>query len=338
MTALNEFVRLEASGLWIGSPGAQRQDVILSMGKASLTVYDRGERPLAHWSLAAVTRLNPGQRPALYAPDPKALERLELDDDTMIRAIERIRKAVDRDRPHPGRLRFRLTLLVSIGVALLALVWLPGAVVRYAAQIVPDAARMSISDDLLGRLQRVAGRPCSDAEGTRALNALVQRLQPALPAGVLVLRGAIRDSAHLPDGTILLNRTVVEDVENPEAAAGYALAEAERMQGREPFRELLDASGLMATLQLMTRGALPEETLDAYAETLVTTRPEPVPAPELLARFAAAGVSSTTYAYALDISGETTLALVEGDPVVPGSAAPILSDDAWVALQGICGE
>jgi hypothetical protein len=58
----------------------------------------------------------------------------------------------------------------------------------------------------------------------------------------------------------------------------------------------------------------------------------------LLARFEAAAVRSTPYAFALDPTGETTLGLIEADPVPLAVAAPLMPDADWVSLQGICGE
>ncbi|MDP4989790.1 MAG: hypothetical protein NWQ37_01075, partial [Marivita lacus] len=108
MTALKEFQRLEAEGVWRATPADQRKDVIVSVGDASLTILDLRENVLAHWSVAAVARANKGQMPAIYHPDGDPGETLEFGEDSvqMIDAIERIRSAIDRTRPKPGKLRF----------------------------------------------------------------------------------------------------------------------------------------------------------------------------------------------------------------------------------------
>ena len=60
MTALPEYQRLECSGLWRDGPGAQRREVIVAFGDATLVIADaRSDRALAHWSLPAVLRLQP---------------------------------------------------------------------------------------------------------------------------------------------------------------------------------------------------------------------------------------------------------------------------------------
>ena len=53
--------------------------------------------------------------------------------------------------------------------------------------------------------------------------------------------------------------------------------------------------------------------------------------------FAAAQLPSTPFAYAVDVTGEETLGLIEADPMQGRSVEPILSDAEWISLQGICG-
>ena len=70
MTALNQYQRLEAIGLWRENPQSEPRDVIVSFGDATLILTDpKSEIPVAHWSLPAVYRLNPGTHPARYSPD-----------------------------------------------------------------------------------------------------------------------------------------------------------------------------------------------------------------------------------------------------------------------------
>ena len=75
MTALREYQRLECPGLWREMPEAQRRDVIVTFGDATIVLRESpSERALTHWSLPAVVRLNPGRMPALFAPGPGAAE------------------------------------------------------------------------------------------------------------------------------------------------------------------------------------------------------------------------------------------------------------------------
>lgn len=337
MTALKKYQRLETSGLWRPAKDAQRREVIVSFGDATLVLADKSDMALTHWSLAALRRLNPRQRPAVYSPDPEAIETLEIQDDLMITAIEKVINAVSRKSPHPGRLRLTGFLVSITLVIALTVFWLPSALVNHAARVVPEVTRQAVGTQLLNNIQRLSGRPCNNPEGRRALSALSARMAPSFKK-IVVLRSGVGQTEHLPGGFLLMNRSLVEDYETPEVPAGFVIAEAMRVDQNDPLARLLHAIGPVSTLRLLTSGQIPEAALKTYAEDLLTARQESLEPQELLARFEAAGVSSSPYAYALDVSGETTLELIEADPSQHGATRPVLSDGDWVSLQNICLE
>ncbi len=336
MTALSEYERLECTAVWRPEPDAQRRDVFVSIGDATLMIHDSADRMLAHWSLAAVSRVNPGERPALYTPGADAPEELEIEDEVMIDAINRVQRSIQRRRPRPGRLRLALLAGGLAAVLAGAVFWLPDALIRHAASVVPQAKRAELGARLLTDIRRVAGTPCTSVNGRNALERLKARLFPSSPGALVILSSGIPASRHLPGGLILLNRTLVEDHEDAAVVAGYVLAELERAAAIDPVEDLLRTGGFPAAFRLLTTGDVEDAVLEQHAERLLAEPAAPVPDDRLLARFAEAGVASTPYAYARDISGETTLALIEADPG-PG-AQPLLSDGQWVSLQGICGE
>ncbi|WP_306116131.1 MULTISPECIES: hypothetical protein [unclassified Roseovarius] len=340
MTALDEYQRLEASGLWRATPDVQRTEVIVSIGDATLIITDLREQPLAHWSIPAVQRANPGRRPAIYHPDGDPGETLELSENEkeMVSAIEKLRAAVERRRPHPGRLRLVVFLASMAAVVALMVFWLPGAMRAHAVSVVPDVKRQEIGAALLDIMQRITGPACRDAEGTAALMQLAARLPAANgPGRIIVVRGGVRDATHLPGGTILVNRALVEDHEDPDVVAGYIIAERLRSERYDPLEELLEHKGFWASFQLLTTGEIRPELLQSYAQHLLTGDKTVLSDEVMLLGFRSWSVRSTPYAFAVDISGETTLGLIEADPFVDGSPDPVLSDANWVRLQGICG-
>ncbi|WP_068119105.1 hypothetical protein [Tropicimonas marinistellae] len=336
MTALKQYARLECPGVWKPEPNAQRQNVIVSFGDASLVICDRTGRPLSHWSLAAVVRINRGKTPALYTPSAEAIETLEIDDTSMVDAIEQVRSALLKSRPRQGRLRLFLTAGAALLTAGALAFWMPGALMTHTLEVVPEPSRDEIGNRLFAAIGRVSGAPCHSKRGDRALARLSQRLMIPDTTRLLVLKGGIPDTVSLPGGTILINSRLVEDHESVEVVAGYILAEDARSGSLDPLEPLLESAGLVAVLRLLTTGHLPDNALQSYAETLTASAPAPVAEEALAARFAAAGLSSTPYAYALDVTGEATLGLIEADPMRGEDASTVLEDGDWVALQQIC--
>lgn len=336
MTALTKYDRLEATGLWRPSPDGQRREVIVSIGNATLMIADMNDQAITHWSLAAVARANDGDTPAIYFPDGDEGETLELPENEteMIAAIESLRTAIAKSRPRPGRLRWLGVSLSLATVAAVVLFWLPGAMRDNTLRVVPQVKRETLGVALIERMQRVTGPMCNDAAGLRALRRLGTRLE-TLKLAVVPALG--RPALHLPGGVIVLDRSVFEDWEEPDVAAGYILSELAAQIERDPLADLLDAVGPWENFRLLTTGEISAPALDGYAEHLMTAPAADPDTANLLALFEASDVPATPYARARDITGESTLDLIEGDPMQGRETEPLLPDSAWLRLQNLCG-
>lgn len=341
MTALKKYLKLETIGLWRPGAEAQRREVLVLFGDATLMLKDpKTERPLTHWSLPAIERLNPLSTPALYAPGfEEAGETLEIDDTEMIAALETVRSAIRREAPRRGALRGGLIAGGFGLLALAALVWLPGAIYRHAASVLPEATRQAIGAMVLADLPRVTGAPCADPIARDALEALGFRLFGAEGEGrLVVLRDGPAASLHLPGGGIALNADLIELQDSPEVAAGFALAEALRTEAEDPLLPVLRHAGLFATLGLLTSGKLDPKAVDGYAEAMMSAPPMAIDETTLVNRFAAAGVSTKPYALMLDPSGQTVQGLIAADPFAEKAPPLILIDSDWITLQAICAQ
>ena len=333
VTVLAKYQRLEAEAVWRASAEAQRKDVIVSIGDATITISAANGTALAHWSLPAIERLNPGEEPALYSPGALSPERLELAEPEMIAAVDKVLKAIQRGTRNTGRMRRLTSLAAGIAILVGAALWLPGAIVGYTASLVPDVARSSIGTALLDELDRVAGAPCNAPAGLHALDQLEARLFGDSTRNLVVLGSALKETTHLPGGTILIAHTLVEDYETADVLAGYILAEDLRRSQSDPLARLLDVAGLRSALTLLLQGRVPENGLKRMAEGVVADNPVPVSDEDLIARMAAAKVPSEPYAYARDFSGESTESLIAANAA---NTAPVLDDGNWIALQRIC--
>lgn len=340
MTARQKYQRIEASGLWRPDPTAQRREVIVSIGDATLIITDIQERALTHWSLAAVERANPGHWPAIYHPDGDPDETLELPEDEaeMIDAIEKLRQAVGRGRPRPGRLRLLILSGVMLCVLALSVFWLPDAMLRHTLRVVPEVKQQDLGERLLTHAQRLTGQTCR-APGT---NAILEKLSNRVALNevranrIVVMRAGLSETVLLPGQILLISRRLIEEYEDPAVAAGYMVAELIRSADADPLEQLLRQSGFFETLRLLTTGTLPHDTLAAYAETVLSAPRTPVSDQRMLEGFDTVQIAASPYAYAKDVTGESTLPLIEADPMRGKSTPKILSDADWVRLQEIC--
>ena len=335
MTALDKFDRLESGGLWREYPEAQRRDVTVSFGKATLVLSDGAGRPLTHWSLPAVRRQNIGTRPAIFTPDEDATETLEIADDTMVDAIEQVRKALIRSGPHPGKLRGGITLVLGAALLAIALFWAPGAFTQKTLSVVPQSQRTEIGAIILGHYQRLTGPTCRNPQSTTALTDLHQRLLGQNSAGQLVVVQDLPQGAKvLPGGIVMIDRRLIEQQDDPSVVAGYVLAAVNGRTVNDPLGDVLTTAGLQTTMTLFTTGQIPDETLSTYATRVhetAQTRTEPE---ALRAAFDAAKLPGRPYLDARKASAETYAAFVGIETAT--DAEPLISDSEWVRLQGIC--
>ncbi|WP_158968724.1 hypothetical protein [Chachezhania sediminis] len=341
MTALKRYERLEATGLWRAGPRSQRREVVVSLGEATLTITDMRDRVLAHWSLAALERRNPGVLPAIYGPDGDPDETLEFEgsESVMIDALDRIRSAIHRTRPRRGRVRTAVVTGIAAVLGLTLLAWAPVGLRRHALAVVPAVTRIEVGQELLRRVARLTGPLCAGTlrntgaparDGTKALALLATRTGARQ---IVLLTDSPQPSLHLPGGLVALDSQLVAPSEDPAVAAGYILRERVLANEEDPLDLVLRKAGPLGVLSLLTRGTLPARALDRYAETLLTSAPE-TPDPAALAQaFAAAQIPPGPFLAAEAASGRPL-----PDIAASGTAEvrPVLEDQDWVQLQGLC--
>lgn len=337
MTALREYVRLETSGLWRETPDDQWRSVGVRFGEATLVIADNAGRALSHWSLPAITRLNGGGMPALFGPGGDIPEELELDDETMIEALERVRRSVTRGTPRKRRLRQGVTALVVALVVGLVALWLPGALMRQALASVPHAKRIEIGATMLGHVQRTTGPTCREGMGPQALAVLHHRIfGPEAWGQIVVVPGDLAAPLLLPGGIVVLSQSMIETTQEPAVVAGHVLSARPWMRALDPLEPVLRGSGMVATMRLLTTGDVPGEALRKQTAGLVATPPALPDHAVLVRAFDQTRVPLTPWARTLDPSAEGVPALIEADPMRGRPVPQILSDADWVSLQNIC--
>ena len=320
MTALDRYVRLEATGLWRESREAPPREVIVSFGNATLTLKDLADAPLGHWALAGVAALRREGTATVYSMTADGAETLEIGDPAMTAAIAAVTRADLLPRRRRRRFPFApLLLLAALGAA----AWAARDVLRPdPSLLVPPARAAEIGDRMLVTLVEQHGRPCSGAAGTAALARLAERLAPTAPPRLLIMPLGGVPSAALPGGTILLDASLATGP--AEALAGWAaLALA-----RNPPRALLAGAGPVAGARYLLSGAFDDAAI-AHAAEAALVPPSAAEAGPALARLAAAGIDPRPFAAALAAVGLPV-------DLPPDGGAPALSDRDRAALGALC--
>ncbi|PZO65937.1 MAG: hypothetical protein DI498_07570 [Paracoccus denitrificans] len=338
MTALLKFERLEAPGVWKKTPSSPLVDVVVAVGDATMVLTDpRTDKPLVHWSLPAVTRLNPGQHPAIFAPGgTDSPEIVEIEDELMIEAIEKVHTAIEARRPKPGRLRGILLAFVVIGATAAAAAWVPDAVVAHAARIAQPAQREAIGNQILMQIERDTGPACDRPAGAVVLERLSQRLTNG-QTRLVVLPATMGGARALPGNIVVFGNDLLANQISPDVAAGHVLAAVSAAAHQDPLRAAVEWAGFRASISMLTTGELPAASLSGFGRRVAMSPLPRAPTDELLSDMRVHGISSEPYARSLDPSGESVLELIESDPFsAEPPAKPILSPGEWSQLQKIC--
>jgi hypothetical protein len=335
MTALHQYSRLEAAGLWRSAPSAQRREVIIGLREATIVLLDpKTDLPLAQWSLPAIVRTGEYEGFVIYASHEDMEETLEIDDPAMIAALDKVRSALDRRRKKPGRLRMALLATACAGLVGIVAIWMPMRLYDFVAYRLPQAARADIAAQVLADMTTISGSPCTGRLGEQAARDLARRVAPQAPFSIQVLPDGITQPATLGDGTVLLPYALVESVDGPDVLAGVLLAQKARAIQYDPILPVLHHAGLFATLRLMSSGTLPEGALKGYGLVLAAAQAQPIgpSLADLAAHFAAAQIKMAPYAAYANLPELAALP----DPYAAGSNPPVLEDAAFLGMQYIC--
>ncbi|MEM9780820.1 MAG: hypothetical protein AAF813_12915 [Pseudomonadota bacterium] len=333
VTALEQYIRLEAVGRWREGSEDVWREVLVSFGNASLVLSDFEEHPLTHWSLAAVERTDGGGPVARYAPDAESGEVLEVRDVPMIEAIAataemaRIHGTVRKRRPW-GLLGF--CALVLAGVAMLG-VWGPGLLRERALGLVSPEHAALISQDVE---QALGVEACGTPAGLAALASLEARLN----ARVSVMPWERPRMAVLPAGAIVLSQKVVEEAGSAEEIAGWIALGQARGEATSPLAAWVETRDLWEVIWFLGTGEISGKDVGWMAGRLRSGRLvvdlETVEA--TAARLEAADVNAAPFRMAV----APLVPAHERGAVTAEAArdAPSLmnSDRDWVALQNIC--
>ena len=336
MTALKKYERLECIGLWRSNPAAQRREVILSFGKATLVLTDTQNRALSHWSLAAVEIQKGKSGQATLRPGFDAEESIEIDDRTMLDALLKVKKEISQSAPHPGKLRLILAIALITILSILSLFLGPQAITSYAGKILPNTKQLQLSEEIEQRIGQLAGPYCETPEGKSAAQKLIKRLKIQNLTKILILPGQRDKAIVIPNGKVILFENMINAADNPEVTAGYILSALSDYQNERPIQTHLSNAGVFISISLIMSNQLSEVQINILAKNALSHYPKSASNTTLLKSFNEAQVSISPFAKLKKSNVSNNLII--NDPYPTKSPSLILPDGAWLGLKSICSE
>ena len=333
MAKLSDFQRLETHGVWRDSASDPGRLVVALLNEKSLTFVSTNNRPLTHWSIEAVRRINPGEIPALFTPDEEGHERIEFTDELFVSILQELidPKPEETDTAEPLRWPGRAVAAALVAAVCCGLFLASDRIAGGLAGLIPAAKRLEIGERIFTHLTEIAGPECQSVSGNNALSVLERRLFVG-GKSVRVIRGMPQDTAHLPGNILVLSSAVLDRNSQTAAVAGHLLEEYLRAGQADSMTELLRFAGFVAAVKLAFRDSIDDAALRRFAGTLISGQPAKVSESALLEQFQRARFPSSPFARATGSLG----LLVARDPYKGKSFRSLLNDSAWFDLKGIC--
>lgn len=372
MTALARYELLEAEGRYFDGETAAAVEVIVKFGDSSLMVLDRRETPVTHWPLASLRALKTAGDGLTLIPDHGPNERLTVTDPDMIGAIREVCPDLSRSAPAPRGQRRKVLFWTATALAsvYLLIFHIIPALSNQLAELIPPEAEVAMGEDMVDEFAAILTgfkdpEYCSTPSGDAALAAMTGRLARGadshVPLTVRVLKHEMVNAFALPGGQVVLFSGLIDSADTPEEVAGVLAHEIGHVVARDPTRLTLrsagsagllgvllgDFTGAGATVllaeALLTTGYQREAEAEADDFAIALLNRQGLPTAPLAGFFmkvkelgadAPEWLTHLSTHPDLDARAEAARA---ADSVGEGAFRPVLTDQQWVALQGICG-
>lgn len=335
MTAVPEFTRLESLGWWRKTRNSPAREIVVNLGESTLTLFNKNDVTLAHWSLQTVRRVESAEGEALYSPDSQGRETVQITDATMIAALARLSAAAE-SVPAPPK-RSRPILPIAAVILLVAILGGVGASMlpELLAGMVRSEKRGEVGNRLLLSLAPEWGRPCTAKDGRAVLIRLGNRLFGDERPDIRVVTGTL-NALRIPGGVIIVGRSLLESEDSPEPVAGYIFREWLTAQASDPLADFFRVAGPVASARIVLGQDIEDAEFRQVALAYAGGGPADIPPEDYLKLFRAAGFPSTPFARSLDEKDDLFYALVDDDPFRRASYRPLMNDGDWLTLQSLC--
>lgn len=341
---------------------SRRREVTLALSDA-LEIVEEGGAPV-RWAYADIRRADsPAGILRLACTSAPPLARLEIRDAAL---ATQVMVRCDRLDEHQTSRRGLAKIVgwsvaAAVSIVCVVLFGVPLAADRLAP-LVPKPIERRIGDASEVQVKTIFGRKvCEDPAGKAAFTKLVNRLRDAaglddsMTAGVLPT--PVPNAFALPGGKVYVLRGLLDKAQNPDELAGILAHELGHLKHYDNMRGLIYNGGTSFLIGLLfgdvtgssavifASRSVVEASYSREAETAADTFAieimhklgrSPKPAAELMFRITGKeGGSGFTILASHPLTEDRLARMTKEDR--PASGPPLLTDQEWQALKGICG-
>ncbi len=313
---------------------------------------------IASWPYDHVRRIDDFNGLRLSAISASPLARLEIKNEAVALEVEIRCKDLDQDNGNrqTGRI-IGWSLAAACSIVLIILYGIP-LIAERLAPLIPQSVEKRLGEVVDRQVRAIFDKACDDQDGQRALVKMIDKINNAAEGETSlqahVLSSSIPNAVALPGGKIYLFNGLLQRAQNPDEIAGVLAHEIGHHKHRDGLRGLIRAGGTSFMIGLLFGDITGSSAMIFVAQSILNASHSreaetsaddvaimamtrlgrsPTPMGDLLVR-----VTGTDQRGSIidshPVSAERRERMKSLD--IPPHGEPILSDEEWSDLKGIC--
>ena len=239
MTALKKYTRLESTGLWFESPTSEPMEVLVSLGKSTVVLYDYEDTPLTHWSLATIKLISKTDLITVFSTTQDGLEKLEIDDKHMTEALLNFINNPAKTVSNNKLLRRLLILSFLFSILSLFLIASP-RLTNLVETIISDHHQIQLVEPYLDKYLERNGPVCASLSATTVLENILLKLgDKDKKLNIKIIKKQNINAIHLPGGTLLISNQFFQRSDTASPFLNILKAELLNAENRTPLKNLI---------------------------------------------------------------------------------------------------
>ena len=240
MTALKKYTRLEAPGIWLESMDAEPLEVLVSLGKSSLIIYDYEDNPLTHWSLSTLKLISQNAEMIVFSTTLEGLEKLKIEDVYMKDALLHFINEPTQEKSNKRLIR-NVTTLILFFLLCSLLIIIPPKLSDLVKTVISEHHEAQIIDSHFKNHLRKNGQICSSPLTKEVITRILKKIGDTEGRlNIEIIKNQNADAIHFPGGNLLISIALLQSIDNIASFTNLLQTELVKAKKRIPLATLID--------------------------------------------------------------------------------------------------